>query len=272
MLRVEYDRVVRHFDSLLPERAQLAKAMVAIQVLREADLGILRFWFAQQPDLQSGYQHLEVNLRNADVVSSAVLPVVEAIFDRAEASSGGTRARNPASNTVPLIAREQPAQDDCRRNNAKRCTPALAGRLLHGPYFATTSYGAALALGVGVRWRMLPMFTVEGDVDYQTLTRSKKNGLPHQTTLALHALYEFRNRAGRGVAVGPGVGLFAASSRGQFVYVPRASLRTEMFVPLGSRVDLAVMATVAKAWQLPEGVPNRGFFASAMLGFDLQFN
>lgn len=273
-LRVAYDQVVSTFDSTLPERARVAQALVAIQVLREADLGILRFWFTQQPGRRGGYQHLEINLRNADVVSSAVLPVVEAIFDRVEASSGERPALRIASQANADLPSDDAAEDECAKNNALRCAPMLTGRALVGPYLASAASGVALATGVGLRWRPWSALTLEGDVDYQPpLSRSAApTRLTNQTAAALHVLYEFRNRVGRGVAIGPGVGVFGASRQGQYSFVPRASLRTELLVPLSPRLDWAVVATGATAFGLPVDTPHGGFFASVLMALDVHLN
>src|SRR5690606_9501700 len=80
--RVDVAGAVTDLDEELPDRVLAAGAFVGIQVLRDGDRGIIRFWFAPQRGQRSGYQHIEINLRNAEVVSAAVLPVVEAIFDR----------------------------------------------------------------------------------------------------------------------------------------------------------------------------------------------
>ena len=277
-LRVAYDQVVRAFDATLPERARFAQAMVAIQVMREGDLGILRFWFTQQPGRQSGYQHLELNLRNADVVSRAVLPVVEAIFDRVEAPAGERRnvALAAQKGTERALERDDSSSAACHRRKALRCAPVVAGRLLLGPYLASATPGAALAVGAGLRWRMLSMLTLEGDADYQILSKGvddpRVTYLEHQTAVAVHLLYEFRNRVGRGVALGPGIGALIGTHNGETLQLPRASLRTEMFIPLGARSDLTIATTVAQAWGLPAGMPHNGFSASAMLAFDLNFN
>lgn len=320
-LRVAYDQVVRSFDTTLPERARAAHAMVAIQVLREADLGILRFWFTPQPGRQSGYQHLEINLRNADVVSSAVLPVVEAIFDRVEASSGEGRAPRLATRAHDGALSGDADDAPCAKNNAQRCAPLLAGRVFLGPYLASAASGASLAAGVGLRWRPLSMLALEVDADYQLLSKEASasrtttqtpaemptgsmnpmpadmpmasmdpmpvdassgemdqmpmdvsSGLTRQTAAALHVLYEFRNRVGRGIAVGPGVGVFGASRQGEYAFVPRVSLRGEMFVPMSTRVDLAVVATGALAFGLPNNTPHGGFFTSVLLALDVHLN
>lgn len=281
-LRVGYDQVVREFDTRLPERAHFARAMVAIQVLREADLGILRFWFEQQPGRQAGYQHLEVNLRNADVVSRAVLPVVEAIFDRVEAPSGRLPVRPSTVRSGSERSRPHEDVDDCVRNRDKRCAPGVAGRLLLTPYVATAAPGAALAVGAGVRWRMFSTLTLEADADYHVLAKRTTisplsnqlttSVLSNQAAAAMHVLYELRNRMGRGVAIGPGFGAFRASHDGQPLWAPRASLRAELFVPLGTRTDLSVGTTVGHVWGLPAGTEHGGTFVSLMLGLDLNVN
>ncbi len=213
-----------------------------------------------------------MNLRNADVVSSAVLPVVEAIFDRVEASTG----ESPTPVTSDRVGRddsnENEAADECTRNKGQRCAPVLAGRVFVAPYFATASPGAALAVGAGVRWRLLPSLTLEADVDYQPKLRASKASVQNQTAAEVHAMYELRNRVGRGVAIGPGVGVFFATTGAQMYSVPRTSLRGEMFVPLSTRTDLVVGANVAQAWGLPSGIRHGGFFASAMIGLDMNFN
>jgi hypothetical protein len=267
-LHVGYGQVVRQFDTTLPERAQSADAMVAIQVLREGDLGILRFWFAQQAGRVGGYQHLEVNLRNADVVSRAVLPVVEAIFDRVEAP-GGVRPVLLAVTGEDKSVEDEPSFDaSCDTKKALRCVPSLAVRVFVGPYLATAAQGAAMAFGAGLRFRPVPMLTLAADGDYQVMTK----GSTEAATGALHLLYEFRNRVGRGVAVGPGIGVVAGSVTGETWFAPRASARTELFLPMSGRVDLSVATTVARAWNVPVNTPNAGFFASVVLGLDVNFN
>src|SRR5690606_32816295 len=120
------ESIVRQVDERLPGRAQEYGAFVAVQVLRNGDRGLVRLWFAAQGELPSGYQHVEVNLRNPEVVSRAVLPTVEAIYDRARVSRvemDGQQDEEEGHET----------EEVCLTTNAS-CHPRLSLRVGGGPW------------------------------------------------------------------------------------------------------------------------------------------
>src|SRR5690606_18402390 len=156
------ESIVREVDERLPGRAQEYRAFVAVQVLRNGDRGLVRLWFAAQGDLHSGYQHVEVNLRNPEVVSRAVLPTVEAIYDRARISR------------VEVNRQEEETEGDeteevCLMADVD-CRPRLSLRLGAGPWIVTASEVTAFAGVIGARSRLWSPLALDYELTYQLLS------------------------------------------------------------------------------------------------------
>lgn len=261
-MEVVSEPIVRQVDELLPERALQYGAFVSVQVMRTGDRGLVRLWFSEQRDLSSGYQHVEVNLRNPEVVSRAVLPTVEAIYDRARWSrvEGDESDEDMAGELV---------DDVCFTGDAD-CRSRLSLRLGAGPWMVTASEVTAFAGVIGARSRVWSRWALDYEVSYQML--SEPDTARRLTGILLfrtHALLDLWTREGRGVSIGGGVGGVsgAAPSSGQEVH-PLVSARAVLFARASDRLDVVFAVSGARAFGMPAEVPRGGWFADVMLALD----
>lgn len=259
-MRVLSGGIVTEVDADLPERVMRAAAFVGVQVLRDGDRGIIRFWFAPQRGQRSGYQHVEMNLRNADVVSRAVLPVVEAIFDRTQSSM---QTNDSGSDRVVATA------DPCSGVGTPTCRAPFALHAGAGAFLAHADSGATTAVDLGFRVRLWPAARLELDAAYlfpgQKATGEQRH---RQMTARTHLMFEGWSKDGRGAAIGPGLGLVSVSDRSHSALVPTASARASFFMPVSRQVNLVFGVTGARMLSEPRSVVANPWFADAMLALD----
>lgn len=259
-MRVLAGGTVTELDPDLPERVMRAAAFVGVQVLRDGDRGIIRFWFAPQRGQRSGYQHVEMNLRNADVVSRAVLPVVEAIFDRTQSSmQTNDERRDRVVTTV----------DPCSDVSTPTCRAPFALHVGGGAFLAHADSGATTAADLGFRVRLWPATRLELDAAYlfpgQKATDEERH---RQMTARAHLMFEGWSKDGRGAAIGPGIGLVSVSDQSHAAVLPTASARASFFMPVARQVNLVFGVTGARMLTEPRTVAANPWFADAMLAVD----
>lgn len=259
-MRVVEEGSVTELDTELPERTSRVKAFVGIQVLRDGDRGIIRFWFAPQRGQRSGYQHLELSLRNADVVSRAVLPVVEAIFDRTQTSMQYDGEQ---------VAQANEAQDPCAAVGTRACGALVALRLGMGAFLVNADSGAAPAADVGLRLRAWPATRLELDAAY-LFAGQRANGeeLHRQWSTRAHFMWESWGRDGRGAAIGPGVGLISVDNAKESVLRPSLNARVSLFAAVSRSVNFTFSVTGARMLGEPPGLEANPWSADAVLALD----
>lgn len=259
-MRVVSGASVTESDPDLPERVIRARAFVGIQVLRDGDRGIIRFWFAPQRGQRSGYQHIEVNLRNADVVSRAVLPVVESIFDRTRTSMQQVDAP---------IQGQLASTDACLGVTSELCRAPLALRLGVAAFLAHADPGATGAIEFGLRVKLWSGARLELDGAGLFLGPEVAGEERHrQWTGRGHLMFETWGKDGRGAAIGPGIGVVSVSNSKHSLLVGTLGARAEFFVPVSRKVNVFFGATAARMVRQP-GSDNVGpWFADAVVGFD----
>lgn len=253
---------VRQVDPLLPERAQRHGAFVAVQVMRNGDRGVVRLWFAHQAHQANGYQHVELNLRNPDVVSRAVLPTVEAIYDRARIS----RVEDMVSDEE---ADDAVDDEECLYAGVD-CRPRLSLRLGAGPWVVTASSVTSFAGVLGGRSRIWSGIALDYELTYQRLGGAEEVAPSRgMALLRSHVLADVWTRKGRGLALGVGAGAVggAASSEPNGVH-PLLSTRAVLYARASERLDVVFAASAARAFGVPDDVPRRGYFADVMLALD----
>lgn len=259
-MRVISGASVTESDPELPERVMRAKAFVGLQVLRDGDRGIIRFWFAPQRGQRSGYQHVEVNLRNADVVSRAVLPVVESIFDRTRTSM--QQADAP-------IQGELASTNGCMGVTSELCRAPLALRLGVAAFLAHADAGATGAVELGLRVKLWSGARLELDGSSLFLGPEVEGESRHrQWTSRGHLMFETWGKDGRGAAIGPGVGVVSVSNEAYSLLAGTLGARAEFFVPLSRNVNVFFAATAARMVRQSEAAHVRPWFADAVVGFD----
>jgi hypothetical protein len=259
-MRVVSGASVTESDPDLPERVMRAKALVGIQVLRDGDRGIIRFWFAPQRGQRSGYQHIEVNLRNADVVSRAVLPVVESIFDRTRTSMEQADA--------PLQG-ELASTDPCLGVTSELCRAPLSLRLGVAAFLAHADPGATGAIELGARVKLWPGARLELDGAKLFLGPEFEGGSRHrQWTARGHLMFETWAKDGRGAAIGPGLGVVSVHNSNHSLLAATAGARAEFFVPISRKVNVFFGATAARMVRQPGRSEVGPWFADAVVGFD----
>jgi len=261
-MRVDVAGAVTDLDEELPDRVLAAGAFVGIQVLRDGDRGIIRFWFAPQRGQRSGYQHIEINLRNAEVVSAAVLPVVEAIFDRTLTSMHVAD---------PPDVRVAAASDPCEGVSSGLCEAPMALRLGGGAFLVHADSGATTGFGLGLRFRLWAATRLEIDGAYLSRSTSVEGEQPHaQRLLRLHLMFEAWGKDGRGAALGPGIGLVHSSSLAGTSLLPSAGVRAAVFAPLSKQVNLAFTLSGARLVDAG-GYSGNPWLVDAMLNLDWYF-
>lgn len=259
-MQVKVADAVQELDEDLPEKVVKAGAFVGIQVLRDGDRGIVRFWFAPQRGQRSGYQHVEINLRNADVVSTAVLPVVEAIFDRTQTSM------QPGETTDDEDDEEL---DPCHGAGSGMCRAPLALRLGGGAFLVHADTGATTALSLGFRLRILPATRLEVDGAY--IFRGKPaigEQLHEQRLVRSHLMFEAWGKDGRGAAIGPGIGLMHSSNAQGSSLLPSVGGRAAVFAPLSKDVNLVFTLSGARMINAESDYRGTPWLADAMLSVD----
>lgn len=262
-MHVEVAGAVTELDEELPDRVLGAKAFVGIQVLRDGDRGIIRFWFAPQRGQRSGYQHVELNLRNADVVSAAVLPVVEAIFDRTLTSMHAADA--PDDRVVATSGA-------CEGVSNGLCDAPMALRLGGGAFLVHADSGATTGFGLGLRFRLWAATRLEVDGAYLSRSTSVEGEKPHdQRLLRAHLMFEGWGKDGRGAALGPGVGLMHSSSPDGTSLLPSVGARAAVFAPLSNQVNLAFTLSGARLVDVGAAYSGNPWLADAMLNLDWYF-
>lgn len=259
-MRVTVAGSVQELDEDLPDRVLKAGAFVGIQVLRDGDRGIVRFWFAPQRGQRSGYQHVEINLRNADVVSTAVLPVVEAIFDRTQTSMQvGEMTDEKAGESL----------DPCSTVGSGMCAAPLALRLGGGAFLVHADSGATTALGLGIRYRLWSATRLELDGAYIFRSKPALMEQPHdQKLLRAHLMFEAWGKDGRGAAIGPGIGLMHSSNAQGASLLPSVGGRAAVFAPLSRSVNLVFTLSGAKMIDAHSDYTGTPWLADAMLSVD----
>lgn len=251
---------VTESDPDLPERVSRAGAFVGVQVLRDGDRGIIRFWFAPQRGQRSGYQHIEVNLRNADVVSRAVLPVVEAIFDRTQTSM---QTGDTESDRVATVV------DPCSQVGSAMCRAPLALHAGAGAFLAHADSGATTAIDLGFRLRLWHAARLELDAAYLFPGQRAAGEEQHrQLTARTHLMFEGWGKDGRGAAIGAGVGVVSIRNSEESAIVPTVSARASFFMPISREVNLVFGVTGARMLAEPGNLPANRWFADAMLALD----
>lgn len=259
-MQVKVAASVQQLDEDLPERVVKAGAFVGIQVLRDGDRGIVRFWFAPQRGQRSGYQHVEINLRNADVVSTAVLPVVEAIFDR-------TKTSMQVGET--LEAEVRVTVDACSRVGHGMCDAPFALRLGGGAFLVHADSGATTGLALGLRYRLWSATRLELEAAY--LFHGKpalEEELHDQKLLRSHLMFEAWGKDGRGAAIGPGVGLMHASGVDGSFWLPTVGARAAVFAPISRAVNLVFTLSGARMVDARLGYTGSPWLADALLSVD----
>ncbi len=247
-------------DPDLPERVTRSGAFVGVQVLRDGDRGIIRFWFAPQRGQRSGYQHIEMNLRNADVVSRGVLPVVEAIFDRTQTSmQTGDTVRGQVAAAV----------DPCAKVGSAMCRAPLALHVGVGAFLAHADSGATTAADLGLRLRLWPAARLELDGAYLFAGQRAEGEEQHrQMTARTHLMFEGWGKDGRGAAIGAGVGVLSVSDADESAVVPTVSARASFFMPVSQQVNLVFGVTGARMLTPPGNLAANPWFVDAMLALD----
>lgn len=259
-MRVVVEGAATELDEDLPERVVRLGAFVGIQVLRDGDRGIIRFWFPPQRGQRSGYQHVEMNLRNVDVVSRAVLPVVEVIFDRTQTSmSPGEKERDDG------VA----SSDPCHDVGTPMCRGLLALRAGVGGFLVHADSGATTAVNLGLRLRLWSATRLEIDGAY--LFRGQPaidEELHDQKLVRAHLMFEGWGKDGRGAAIGPGLGLVSiGNSRGQAI-APSVGARAAVFAPISRRANLVFTLSGGRAIAPHSELVSELWHADAMLTVD----
>lgn len=259
-MQVKVAGAVRELDEDLPERVLRAGAFVGIQVLRDGDRGIIRFWFAPQRGQRSGYQHVEINLRNADVVSTAVLPVVEAIFDR-------TRTSMQVGDTKDEV--DDAETDVCTLVGGVMCGAPLALRGGVGAVLLHADSGATTEIGLGLRLRLWSATRLELDGAYIFRGKPVAGEKVHdQRLLRSHLMFEAWGKDGRGAAIGPGIGLMSSSNALGSFLLPTVGARAAVFAPLSRDVNLVFTLSGARLLDLRSDYNGTPWLADAMLSVD----
>lgn len=259
-MRVVVEGAAAELDEDLPERVLRLGAFVGLQVLRDGDRGIIRFWFPPQRGQRSGYQHVEMNLRNVDVVSRAVLPVVEVIFDRTQTSMSPGEKEGPGG-----VA----STDSCHDVGTPMCRAFLAVRAGVGGFLVHADSGATTAVDVGLRLRLWAATRLEIDGAYLFRGQAAIGEEQHDQMLArAHLMFEGWGKDGRGAAIGPGIGLVSMADSSGHLLAPSVSARASVFAPISRRANLVFSLSGGRAIAPHSEKVSELWHADAMLSVD----
>lgn len=237
-------------DPALRERAQLQGARVALQVLRQGNDGVIRFWSQGGDSPKGEFRHISVNLRNPDVVSLAVLPVADFVFLRTveipgpSAPERGSSARGPR----PVDGAFLPWR--------LRSEMHYAARAGAGPWFSGADTTPAVNLVLGVRAHWFRLFACEAEAFGQAIAHKVNvaNGVGELNLLGAraHFLYEPWPTSDVSFGIGPGLGYLwrvyhAPGESRQLDSAPVASLRAQLASALLPSIDVVFAFTVSDA-------------------------
>jgi hypothetical protein len=256
-------------DRELPQYARDYGALAAVQVLRRGDNGVIRIWARGVGDQPGEFRHRSVNLRNPDVVSLAVLPVVEFVFDRVEEIPAPKLRSAPATNAQPSQPARLPPPSEAEAEPGGSSRPVLpdewakrlgapvfgppvvyhvrsdmryATRLGGGPWFSGGNTTPAVNVVLGLRAHWVRLLAVEAEAFVQPIAH-RIDAIGGVGTLRLfgvraHALYEPWPRSDVHLGIGPGAGLYLLDAALPY---ESAAGRNGAFVSLRAQIASALM-------------------------------
>jgi hypothetical protein len=212
-------------DHELARHAAAFGAIAAAQVMRSGDQGVIRVWLERAADYSGGYSHVSVNLRNPEVVSHAVLPVVELVFERSaqlgqltrpdpsEAEGAkGTRLSTPSAPPKALARRRlgAPVWGPPVRYHV-RSDRRHALRVGVGPWFSGADTTPAVHVTVGLRAHWFEYWSIEPELFIHGPVHHVDSGLGPGDLNFLggraHAMFEPWPKSNVSFGIGPGLGL-----------------------------------------------------------------
>lgn len=232
-------------DHELPRHAQAFDAVAALQVLREDEDGLIRVWLERDAKGRGGFRHVRVNLRGPEVVTHAVLPIVELVYTHAQPlpaleSAKAAEGKGDAEQRLPPSPLQLGAPvwgPPVRYHVRSEMLHAL--RLGVGPWFSGGESSPAINVVLGMRGHYLRLLSVEPELFI--------HGVEHRVQLTegvvgelatvggrFHAVLEPWPKSSVSVGIGPGIGL--AWVRPDF---PGADVDSELAVLLSGRAELA---------------------------------
>ncbi len=256
----------RDVDHELARHASAFHAIASLQVLRDGDAGLIRVWLERGEDEAGGYRHVRVNLRNTEVVSQAVLPVVELVYARSVQRASRRRAQPPHQgvvvNTDPKKKYGAPVVGPPIRYHV-RSEMRYAVRAGFGPWFSGAQTTPAISFSGGLRAHWFQYWSLQPEL-FAHAFRHQSDTLRGVLQLnafggRVHALLEPWPRSNVSLGIGPGVGLLWVTTADPFGQAtlrssPLLSARAEIASALAPFVDVLFMVSVGYATaELPSG-------------------
>lgn len=248
----------------VPDLSRYAReygAIAVLQVLRQGDRGMIRIWLERPPGQQSGYAHAALSLRNREVVSEAVMPVVELVngqlqawqvvvpvvtedddLDSTDAETGSTSTPTvepkPGGASMPPRSIGAPVYGPPVRYHV-RSERRHALRLGAGPWFSGAETTPAIQIGLGVRAHWFRLWSLEPEVFVHSLPHRVRaeQGTGQLRILGgrCHWMFEPWSASTVSFGLGPGVG-FAFVEREGDALMDTASATTSL---ISARAHLA---------------------------------
>ncbi len=249
-------------DLELPRHATAFGAVGAVQVLRDGEFGVIRVWLERDESRGAGYRHIRINLRGPEVVSHAVLPVVELLFIRSidvpKVTTSKTAHPTPASRSKAPGKRQlgAPVWGPPIRYHV-RSDMKYAGRLGLGPWFSGAGTTPAINVGLGVRahWFELWSFEPEAVVHFVAHGVEVGGGVGSLPLVGFraHWLFEPWPKSSVSLGIGPGVGVVLMrlehpSYQADSQWAHLLSGRVELASALAPYVDVLFLATLSYDW------------------------
>ncbi len=250
-------------DDHLPELAQRYDAIAASQATRTRERGAIRLWLNGEFGGNSGYRHAQVNLRGADVVSQAVLPLLELVFAQAQSFAPMEPEQAELDSAAPI---RQPARSPAEsqlsplsaQRDKTRAETLLALSAGFGPWFSGDGSSPAVNVAVAGRLRLLPVLFLVSEFAGHPIQHQVDSALGpvdvRLFTLRGHLMLEPWADKSVSAGIGAGAGaLFATSSlNGQnpdSAWLAAASGRAQLSTEVSPQLDAMLMLTAS--WALP---------------------
>ncbi len=224
-------------DHELARHAAAFGAIASVQVLREGEFGVIRVWLERDASRGAGFRHVRVNLRGPEVVSHAVLPVVELVYLRSievpklEPDANAKR-RPPGRRQLGAPVWGPPVRYHVRSDMM------YAARLGVGPWFAGAETTPAINVGLGLRAHWFTFWSLEPELFMHAVAHGVQvptgvGTLPVFGARA-HWLFEPWPKSSVSVGIGPGLGTALVRSD-----LPRRKADPQQAYLLSGRAEIA---------------------------------
>lgn len=230
-------------DHELARHATAFAAVAAVQALREGQEGLIRVWLSRETKAaQGGFRHVRVNLRGPEVVTHAVLPIVELVYTHAYPLPALAVESSDVESTTALppgpLQLGAPVWGPPVRYHV-RSEMLHAFRLGVGPWFSGGESSPAINLVVGMRGHYLRYWSIEPELFVHGLSHRVQvdDGVIADWPLVggrVHLLFEPWPRSTVSLGFGPGLGAAWLRPR-----IAGSELPEQLAVLLSGRTEVA---------------------------------